>query len=389
MLKKSHTSSLRQKWQTALVVAATTMLTANAHADEVSIVRDLPNSTQGPLWPPSEIVNQNGDFIVVGTGLIETAPGVVVPMPNQALLVSKETVPPLDGDGKEDFSNPLGAPYQVIRPLDLSANSPDLNMPLHTVSYGPFDGEFGGGPRIPALTESSYNLNMARPSCTEVFPTESQRFTYVRPSFPLQESPINGFQGDQVAYDIDTGQAFDPETASGPGCGEGCPGENDVDQRNQTTITLGDWLKAKGKVKISLTHYNHEVDAYTAARFDLDFKNLLPNAVYTVWAVRTNAVMPPPHERLPTPLGVPNVFVSNDLGKGHLSVELANPFPDPMHDVSGNRIIGLAVVYHSDYQNWGACPAHFGPGIDVHQVFNSSIDGTMDITDFITVDAPK
>ncbi|MFZ4700143.1 MAG: hypothetical protein ACOYMG_08815 [Candidatus Methylumidiphilus sp.] len=356
--------------------------------DAPSITKRLPNATQGPLWPPSELVDKDGNFVVVGTGLIETAPGVVAPMPNQALLVSKNTVPPLNSAGKEDFSNPIGAPYKVIRPLNLSPGSADLKKELYTVSFGPFSGDFGGGQRIPAASDSLYNLNMARPSCLEVFPTESQKFTFTRPSFPLSKAPVNGFQGDQIAYDIDTGKPYDPMTTSGPGCGDGCPGENNADQRSTSPITLGDWLKADGKVKITLTQYNGHLKAYTAARFDLDFKKLRPNSVYTVWAVRKNAMLPRPDERLPTPLGVPNTFTSDNNGNGHLTVNLKNPFPDPATDDKGLRIMVLAVVYHSDYQNWGACPAHFGPGVDVHQAFNSSADGTMDITNFMTKEAP-
>lgn len=356
---------------------------APVNKELTSITQKLINSTQGPLWPPSETVDKDGNFILVGQGLIKTASGIVVPVPNQALLVSKDTVPPLDSNGKEDFTNPLAAPYNVIRELDLSPESPDLNLELYTISFGPFAGDFGGGQRIPAVGESPYNLNMARPSCLEVFPTMSQKFTYTRPSFPLHMAPINGFQGDQIAYNVEDGEPIDPHTSSGPGCGEGCSGENTADQRRDTPITLGEWLKAKGKVTIKLTRFNRDINAYTAARFNFKFTNLLPNSVYTNWAVRQNAIMPPPEERLPTPLGTSNAFVTDGKGNAAVSVEVQNPFPDPATDEQGLRVMVLAVVFHSDYQNWGSCPAHFGPGVDVHQVFNTPIEGN-----FITKKAP-
>jgi hypothetical protein len=314
---------------------------------------------------------------------------VIAPTPSQALLVSKDTVPPLDSSGKEDFTNPIGAPYKVIRTLDLRPGSPDLNLELYTLSYGPFEGDFKGGPRIPRSGENRYNLNMARPSCVEVFPVASQRYNFTRPSYPLHRAPINGFNGDQIAYDVDTGLPIDPHLKSGPGCGGGCPGENEADHRRDTPITLGEWLKAKAEVTITLTRFNEQVDAYTAARFEFKFKDMLPNSVYTIWAVRLNAMLPHPEERLPTPCGVPNVVTTDDKGNATFSTELMNPFPDPATDQQGMRVMVLAVIYHSDFQNWGSCPAHFGPGVDVHQVFNSSADGTMNITDFVTKQAPR
>jgi hypothetical protein len=244
--------------------------------DGPSVSVPLPNSTQGPLWPPSEVVNEDGDFILVGTVLTEVAPGQIVPLPKQAVLVSKETVPPLDKNGREDFSNVLGAPYKVIRPLDLTPGSTDLEMVLHTSSFGPFEGLFGGGPRIPREGESPYNLNGVLPFCPELFPSASQRDSYTRPSFPFHKAPIWGFQGDQLAYDVDTGEPYDPHTGSD--CPpEGCPGENSVDTRRTTPITLDEWLRARGEVTITLTRFNKEVNAYTAARFDLHFKDLPPN----------------------------------------------------------------------------------------------------------------
>src|SRR5690349_3224419 len=81
---------------------AQTEYSQTGHSEEKSkaksITKRLPNATQGPLWPPSETVDKDGNFILVGTGLLETAPGVVVPKPNQALLVSKDTLPPVNAD---------------------------------------------------------------------------------------------------------------------------------------------------------------------------------------------------------------------------------------------------------------------------------------------------
>lgn len=358
--------------------------------DAPSITLRLPNSTQGPLWPPSEVVNEDGDFILIGQMLSEVAPGVIVPVPEQAVLVSKETVPPLNEEGVEDFSNVLGAEYEVIRPLDLSPGSPDLDMVLYTLSYGPFEGNFGGGPRIPREGESTYNLNGALPSCLELFPTDAQSTVYTRASYPFHEAPIWGFQGDQVAYDVETGEPFDPNDASGADCPEeGCPGENTVDFRRTEPFTLGEYLRARGTVAITLTDYDAEVGAYTAARFDFRFRQLPPRSLFTIWSIRQNSIEPRPALRLPDPLGIPNVFISDDKGRATYSVVVPNPFPDPATDDAGLRIIGLAVDYHSDYQNWGACPARLGPGVEIHAIFNTPAKGIMDITEFVTKPASE
>jgi hypothetical protein len=143
-------------------------------SSSTTIVRRLPNTTQGPLWPPSELVDRDGNFIVVGQVLTEVAPGVVVPVPSSAALVSKDTVPPLDATGKEDFSNPLGAPHRVLRRLDLRPGGKDLKMELYAASFGPPAGNFGGTSRVPREGDSRYNLNSLGTVCADLFPTTAQ-----------------------------------------------------------------------------------------------------------------------------------------------------------------------------------------------------------------------
>src|SRR5258708_5148701 len=75
----------------------------------------MANTTQGPFWPPSAHCDKDGNFILVGTVITEIKPGLIVPIPRQAVLVSKDTVPPLDKNGKEDFTDYFRAPYKVIR----------------------------------------------------------------------------------------------------------------------------------------------------------------------------------------------------------------------------------------------------------------------------------
>lgn len=359
----------------------------SAAIDNKSVVIRLPIATQGPLWPPSEVVDHDGNFILLGSVLTEVQPGVIQPVPQQAVIVSKETVPALGPDGVEDPDNWFAATHKVLRKLDLSRGSRDLKMVLHSLSFGPFEGS-GRSPRIPRIGESTYNLNGDLTICPDILPTESQRFNYFLPSFPLHQVPVNGFQGDQVAYDPNTGSEFDPATATDdPACAaQGCPGEDVVDVRRRKPITLGDWLKSDGTLKIQLVKPNKK-GQYTAARFSFSLKSMIPNSIYTVWAVRPREIPIPGvfHRRDIDPLFSPNVITTDGQGRGSAEWEVTNPFPDPATDTRGFRIFGISVVYHSNLQNWGACPSPYGPGVDVHAVFNT-LNGTRpDITDFVTV----
>lgn len=354
----------------------------------VRVTLTLPITTQGPLWPPGAVADENGDFIVVGATLERDATGQVALVPGRSVIVSRDTVPPLDPDGRETFLNPLGAPYHIIRSLDLSEGSADRDRVLYSNSYGPPEGAFGGGPRVPAAGVSAYNLNsfpLRGQPCPDVFPSQSQRYTYTRPSFPLHRVPVAGFQGDQQAYDPDTGAAFRPRTRTGSDCpSEGCAGENRVDQRRQKPISLGEWLQARVKVEIELIDFDAAVNAYTAARFNVKARNLLPGSLYQVFALRSNLLSPRPVPSVADPLGMPSIMISDAQGRARLSVEVPNPFPDPALDDAGLRIIGITVAFRSGFQNDGACATRYGPGVDVHSVANSFADGTFDFTDFVT-----
>ena len=99
---------------------------------------DLPVTTTGPPWPPSEVVDETGDFIAIGP-ILEPLdpPSVCFGVPNskacfgppRSVIVSKDTIPPLDANGKENFVGDLfGAEHVVVRELDLSEGSDDLDI---------------------------------------------------------------------------------------------------------------------------------------------------------------------------------------------------------------------------------------------------------------------
>lgn len=361
---------------TILLQVSAVTAQAQEPATAPSFVVPLANTTQGPFWPPSAITNEDGDFVVVGFVFTEVQPGVVVPIPGQAALVSKNTVPPLDADGREDFSGASGeAPYQVIRPLDLAPGSADLDMVLWSNSFGPIGGDFGGGPRIPAAGDSAYNLNSGGIFCPEIFPTASQQ-DYRIPRFPLHQRPIPGFQGDQISYQVDSGEAQPVQEWN-----------RDRLPRSEP-ITLGEWLRGQAQVRITLTDWNDQVQAYTAARFDLKARDLIANSVYTVTLLRLNALDGRPIEQNPDPLALANVLVTDHRGRGRLSRQVSNPFPAADEDPAGTRVLAVLIAYRSAYMNVGACSTQFGAGINIHATMSTLASGNLSLTDLNTRSVP-
>ena len=334
-----------------------------------SITINIPNSTQGPLWPPSEIVDKDGNFVVIG-GLLTNVGGGVNKLVPGAALVSPDTVPPLNAQGVEDYSNVFGAPYKIVRNLDLSPGSPDLDLELYTASYGPPEGNFGGGGGVPKQGKSRYNLNSFPHLCPEIFPSEAQRFVYTSESVPLAKKVPLVFRGDQVAYDVNTGA-------------EHVAQEDRLDKLPYDKLTLGRWLQAKGTLKITLVDYSPAVGAYTAAKFEFKFKRLIPNSVYTVWNIRQNVAGNNPQS--PNPLRIPNVVATDEDGNGEITAIRDNPFPLPAEDPNGNGTFAFVIQLHSDHQNWGACPQSRAPGVDGHIALSTGDLGPLaDVTKFVT-----
>jgi len=339
-----------------------------------SLTLNLLNATQGPLWPPSACVDRDGNFVVVGLIVDENRSLV----PSQAALVSKDTIPPLQ-NGKEDFDDLYAAPFEILRSLDLSPGSKDLDIELYTVSYGPRRGDFGGGPRIPKVGDTKYNLNYLPPLNPHLFPLEPLDTTYTRPSVPLHQAPIWGLENDQLVYGLEAGVAIDPSS-------QGSLGVPAFRVRRRKPITLGEWLRARGTLKITLTRYDETIDAYTGARFDFDFANLLPHSIYLIFVMRRSFFYPisDPRFRMGEPLGIPEFFVTNGKGEARVSYAVHHPFPDDNDPQAGLRILGIGVSYTSDYQNWGGRLGLLGFGVSTHIVFNTFIDKTLDFTPFTT-----
>ncbi len=114
-------------------------------------------------------------------------------------------------------------------------------------------------------------------------------------------------------------------------------------------ITLGMWLSAGGEMTINCR-------ASGSASLEAQFERLVPNGIYSMWAVwKTTPPGAPGPGLIPLPLGgVPNVFVANKQGRGNFERELSLCPMDLTPD--GSQFLFVSLAYHSDGQLYGAVP---------------------------------
>jgi len=112
------------------------------------------------------------------------------------------------------------------------------------------------------------------------------------------------------------------------------------------TITLGNWLKARGKLLI-------KCNSKGKATIEANFHNLIPNGVYSMWGVWTTT--PPGAPIIPLPLGgVPNALIPDHHGNASFFRQLASCPMDVTED--GSLMMFITLAYHSDSNLYGALP---------------------------------
>lgn len=84
---------------------------------------ELALTTQGPLYPPSEVMDGDGNFVVVGMVNRPTAAGGAAPEWGAAVVSPASPVP--------EFGRL--APYTVVRELDTDPGGADRDLVLHTL----------------------------------------------------------------------------------------------------------------------------------------------------------------------------------------------------------------------------------------------------------------
>lgn len=249
-------------------------------------------TTQGPLYPPSEIMDEKGNFVVIGyINKKEPGSSKIVSKWGGA-IVSTSSVTPQLGDTRE---------YDIVKefnPLDIDQN---VDRVLWTLPY--------------PIPNCNYDMN---------FCPQQKPYTSKRDSYPLHLAPI--------------------------------PDARNIDGRKiKKPIMLSEWLKASGKLKLE------EVSSSKEVNFTVECSGLIPNALYTVMVLRQNDLNPELKTR-PGVLGIPNVFITNQLGEGYHQATLTDPFNDK------NRIINVIVLFMSSQMSYGGAIGHFGLGGDIHAV---------------------
>jgi hypothetical protein len=278
---------------------------------------DLVLTTQGPTYPPSEIMNADGDFVVIGRinrtarkterAALPTGDASINIHPahgassawGTAIVATDSPAPPFGSN----------APYHVIREFDcLNLTPEDQNMVLYTLP-------------VP-LPTNNYPMQFA--------PEQSNPHSIrPRPSYPLHAAPI-------------------PDLRAEDGL------------RRTAPITLGDWVQAKGKLQVSIDRDEH------FALFEMEFSGLIPDSLYTVMSLREQDFNPLRPTR-PGPLGVPNVMITDSHGDGRFHAQLPNPFPESAKNGGErNRVVNVILLWMSYQMSHGGAIGLFGLGGDVH-----------------------
>jgi hypothetical protein len=164
----------------------------------ISRTYDLSVTTQGPAYPPSEIMDANGDFVVIGR-INRTGPdGLTVAEWGSAVVSADSPVPPL---GRSE-------PYKVVRELSGPLAQADREVVLYTLPL--------------PLPCNNYPMLFA----PEQLPDAHQ---VVRESYPLHGVPIP-----------------DVRTEDGP--------------KSPPPITLGQWVKARGQLEVTVSRDRRGAD---------------------------------------------------------------------------------------------------------------------------------
>jgi hypothetical protein len=247
-------------------------------------------TTQGPLYPPSEVMDANGNFVVVG--MIPNDDGIEW----SGAIVAPDTELPEFGD----FSK-----YKVTKYLNMLSKDELKSIVLYTLPL--------------PIPLNNYQMLFA----------------------PEQRPNANNIQRESIPLHI--GHIEDYRV---------CDGKRLIDP-----ITLHDWLLATGELVVSISQDKKY------ASFDFNFKNLVPNSLYTVMSLREKDLQKINPTR-PGPLGIPNVFITDQLGNAQFWAKIPNAFPTSGDE--SNRIINVVVLYMSSRQSYGGAIGLYGLGGDIH-----------------------
>lgn len=152
---------------------------------------DLSLTTQGPTYPPSEVMDRYGNFIVIGRINRRAAGGGVVSVWSRAIVSANSPLPALGGN----------LPYDIVRELPEQLSADDEGLVLHTLPL--------------PLPCNNYPMVFAPDQCAKADQV-------IRASYAFHEVPIPDLRAED-----------------GP--------------KVTQPITLGQWCKARGQLEVRLS----------------------------------------------------------------------------------------------------------------------------------------
>jgi hypothetical protein len=253
---------------------------------------ELAITTQGPSYPPSEVMNEDGDFVVIGQLNVADGTGGCRQEWGAAVVSVASPVP--------EFG--INLPYTIKRRIDLT-NLSAADEVLHTLP----------------LPLPCHNYPMQ-------FAPQQQAEHQPRASYAFHEAPI-------------------PDLLPEHG------------RKLQQPIRLSNWIKARGQLTLTMVNASQ-------VEFKFNFSGMIPESLYTVMALRQHDLNPARLTR-PGPLGVPNVFITDQEGNGSYRAVMTNPFPGS-EEPNSNRIVNVVVLWMSTQMSYGGAIGHVGLGGDIH-----------------------
>lgn len=133
-------------------------------------------------------------------------------------------------------------------------------------------------------------------------------------------------------------------------------------------ITKGDWMNASGKLKVNCSSKRNSVR--------MQVSDLVPNRVYTVWALWLDPAGPTGPRFIPMPLGgAPNSYVTDDRGRATFKRDLNFcPTDAATEGVGGKRLAIIDTHLHSDHIAYGAVPAPIAAGFPPGTVLHAQLE---------------
>jgi hypothetical protein len=194
-------------------------------------------------------------------------------------------------------------------------------------------------------TVGAYNPNGDAPlSLTAESPKSTVLATYVDPAF-LAANGLTPADVDPAKLNVPLRQVAANVSGNGltraPLKGVLDAAQVEVSQAEPAEpITLGDWERGSGKIRITC----HRGEVWV----DVRVRHLIPNRLYTTWAIFGGSSI----DVIPLG-GAPNVIITDGNGDGRLRRQLNFC---PLTRTGQRPLVDVEILLHGDQQNYGGVP---------------------------------